>query len=52
MGGVLGRGVVKQLPDSTEHRTGIRRANQKAHRDQLHPDQLRALAKAGIDWAQ
>ncbi|MGW7189386.1 Helicase associated domain protein [Streptomyces sp. NPDC054838] len=40
------------LPDGTKHRTGIWIMNQKTRRDRLHPDQLRALAELGIDWAQ
>lgn len=50
-GGLPGRAHVEHLPDGP-HRTGIWLANQKQRRDRLHPDQLRALAKAGVDWAQ
>ncbi|MBT2545256.1 hypothetical protein J7E99_32285 [Streptomyces sp. ISL-44] len=47
-----GRGHIEQLPDGGEHRTGVWIANQRQRRDRLHPDQLRALANLGIDWAQ
>ncbi|MCX4960027.1 DEAD/DEAH box helicase [Streptomyces virginiae] len=50
-GALPGRAVVERLPDGTEHRTGIWIGNQKARRDRLHPDQLRALADLGVDWA-
>ncbi|MFI1286515.1 hypothetical protein ACH4U5_38170 [Streptomyces sp. NPDC020858] len=46
-----GRAVVERLPDGTEHRTGIWYANQKARRDKLDANQLRALAELGVDWA-
>ncbi|MFI1066977.1 DEAD/DEAH box helicase [Streptomyces spororaveus] len=51
-GGLPGRAVVEQLPDGTEHRTGIWIGNQKARRDKLDQAQLAALAEAGVDWAQ
>ncbi|MQS34585.1 DEAD/DEAH box helicase [Streptomyces katsurahamanus] len=50
-GGVPGRTVVERLPDGTEHRTGIWIANQKARRDRLDAEQLRALAGLGVEWA-
>ncbi|MFD9622118.1 helicase associated domain-containing protein [Streptomyces virginiae] len=50
-GGMPGRAVVEQLPDGTEHRTGIWIGNQKARRDKLDQAQLAALAEAGVDWA-
>ncbi|MCX5315890.1 hypothetical protein OHA03_34750 [Streptomyces sp. NBC_00154] len=46
-----GRGHVEDLPDGTEHRTGIWIGNQKAHRDKLDAEQLRALAGLGVEWA-
>ncbi|MFI1286742.1 Helicase associated domain protein [Streptomyces sp. NPDC020858] len=51
-GRLPGRGVVQVLADGSEHRTGIWVGNIKARRDRLHPAQLAALAKLGIDWAQ
>ncbi|MCX4808760.1 helicase associated domain-containing protein [Streptomyces sp. NBC_01214] len=51
-GGMPGRAVVERLPDGTEHRTGIWLANQKQRRHRLHPAQLAALARGGIDWAR
>ncbi|MFF4323346.1 helicase associated domain-containing protein, partial [Streptomyces sp. NPDC001568] len=49
--GLPGRGHVKELPDGTEHRTGVWIVNQKQRRDRLQADQLAALAALGIDWA-
>ncbi|MFJ9080662.1 Helicase associated domain protein [Streptomyces sp. NPDC102278] len=49
---VVPRGHAETLPEGTEHRTGIWIANQKQRRDKLTPEQLRALAQLGIDWAQ
>lgn len=46
------RAHIETLPDGTEHRTGVFLANQKARRDRLATDQLRALAGLGMDWAQ
>ncbi|WP_279346815.1 hypothetical protein [Streptomyces sp. AP-93] len=40
------------LRDGVEHRTGVWIANQKARRDRLGADQLRALAEMGLDWAR
>lgn len=51
-GRMPGRAVVERLPDGRQHRTGIWIANQKTRRDKLHPDQLRALAALGVEWAQ
>ncbi|MFJ3883337.1 Helicase associated domain protein [Streptomyces sp. NPDC090077] len=49
--GTPGRGHVERLPDGSEHRTGVWVANQRQRRDRLHPDQLRALADLGFEWA-
>ncbi|MFK0259560.1 Helicase associated domain protein [Streptomyces sp. NPDC090445] len=49
---VVGRAHVEYLPDGTEHRTGIWYGNIRARRGRLDADQLAALAKLGIDWAQ
>lgn len=48
----LSRAHTETLPDGTQHRTGIWIANQKARRDQLHTEQLHALADLGVDWAR
>ncbi|WP_326743440.1 MULTISPECIES: DEAD/DEAH box helicase [unclassified Streptomyces] len=45
------RGHVEVFPDGTEHRTGIWIGNQKARRDKLDAEQLRALAGLGVEWA-
>ncbi|MFF7648191.1 Helicase associated domain protein [Streptomyces canus] len=50
-GSMPGRGHVEVLPDGTEHRTGIWIGNQKARRDKLDAEQLRALAGLGVQWA-
>ncbi|MEU3317352.1 helicase associated domain-containing protein [Streptomyces sp. NPDC006662] len=50
-GGTPGRSHVERLPDGSEHRTGVWLANQRQRRDRLHPDQLRALADLGMEWA-
>ncbi|MFD7258884.1 helicase associated domain-containing protein [Streptomyces sp. NPDC059874] len=50
-GGVPGRAHVEQFPDGTEHRTGVWIANQRARRDRLDADQLRALTELGVQWA-
>ncbi|MEV7616584.1 Helicase associated domain protein [Streptomyces sp. NPDC089799] len=50
--GLPGRAHIERLPDGTEHRTGVWLANQKQRHDRLHPDQLRALADLGVQWAQ
>ncbi|MFF4324619.1 helicase, partial [Streptomyces sp. NPDC001568] len=49
--GLPGRGHVEELPDGTEHRTGVWIVNQKQRRDRLQADQLAALAELGVDWA-
>ncbi|MFI1154891.1 Helicase associated domain protein [Streptomyces sp. NPDC020817] len=51
-GGLPGRAHVEQLPDGTEHRTGVWIVNQKQRRDRLDTDQLAALAELGVQWAQ
>ncbi len=51
-GRLPGRAAVEQLPDGTEHRTGVWIGNQKARRDRLDTAQLAALADLGVDWAQ
>ncbi|WUF67103.1 helicase associated domain-containing protein [Streptomyces nojiriensis] len=50
-GGTPGRSHVEQLPDGSEHRTGVWIVNQKQRRDRLRPDRLRALADLGLEWA-
>ncbi|WP_159047288.1 hypothetical protein [Streptomyces sp. XY332] len=44
-----GRAHIEQLPNGTEHRTGVWPANQKQRRGRLDPDQLATLAALGID---
>ncbi|MFI5635021.1 hypothetical protein ACIA8E_37875 [Streptomyces sp. NPDC051664] len=46
-----GRGHVEELPDSTEHRTGIWLGSQKAHLRKLNAEPLRTLAELGVEWA-
>ncbi|MET8241210.1 MULTISPECIES: Helicase associated domain protein [unclassified Streptomyces] len=48
---VVSRSHVEELPDGTEHRTGVWIGNQKARRDKLDTEQLAALAELGVQWA-
>ncbi|WP_327241173.1 helicase associated domain-containing protein [Streptomyces sp. NBC_01320] len=50
-GTMPGRGHVEELPDGTEHRTGVWIGNQKARRDKLDAEQFRTLAGLGVEWA-
>ncbi|GLX19455.1 hypothetical protein Slala02_27690 [Streptomyces lavendulae subsp. lavendulae] len=50
-GGAPGRSHVEQLPDGSEHRTGVWLANQRQRRDRLNTGQLAALAELGMEWA-
>ncbi|MFE7327876.1 helicase associated domain-containing protein [Streptomyces sp. NPDC057565] len=48
---VVARQHVEELPDGTTVRLGIFLSNQKTRHGELDTEQLRALARLGVEWA-